>query len=407
MKKKILGTVLALNMALCSFAPAALADQQAANTQKSLSLQDAVNLALSTSQSYQQAVLAVEKAYDVRDNSSQSVQFMPSSSDGSDPTQLSDYYSFLQNDTSWNIARVQKQGQEDATTNSAVTAYIEVQRDQKKLEKAKADEENALKQLNVVQIMYTNGMKTQNDLLQAQSTYKSASDAVDAAEKTLTTAYQNLDLVLNMSQDQQPILTDAPVYAPLTLTTVDQAVGAAESHSSTVKVAQYDVSLAQVTKDLKSQLRNAASIDIQTAQLNADQAKNQLEQSVRALYNGIKSLEANYDAANHAVTAAQEAARVAQVNYNNGTITQAALVQAQTALSDAQASLYDLVCQHQEDVDQLMVLTGNTVVADSSTSTNTSAATNQSTSTTAASTDSSTSSSQSGTDQTTGSTTTN
>ena len=87
-------------------------------------------------------------------------------------------------------------------------------------------------------------------------------------------------------------------------------------------------------------------IEIEMAELSADEAEDELEKQLILLYHDIVSLEGGIKAAEQGISAAEEALEAAQLKVDIGMGTEGDLLQAEANLKSAKSTLVGLKASH-------------------------------------------------------------
>ncbi|MZP29528.1 TolC family protein [Heliobacterium undosum] len=325
--------------------PLPAATQQAADGVMMLTIDQAKALALQNSKDYQQAKLDVDRAWEVRDDSTTLLKFTPlNPADAANAAALN---RTLTSDLNWQVAKKTQGARQDTVEAQTIQRYLDVLNAQKKVNAAQKALEAAEWKLRAARAGKTVGTVSATSVVSAEANAAGAKATLVAAQEALKDAYVKFDILLGINVEQRPVLTEQPVFRPINVENLDYEVAKALVNSPSVFNAQYTV-------DIKKAVRMAASpfktgqIDINKAELDYSKAKETTDKTVRGLYYSLKQMEEQHEGLTEALRNAEESYRVAKVQYDVGLITRIELVSAESQLASAQRDLFDLICRHEQ-----------------------------------------------------------
>ncbi|BCJ87759.1 stalk domain-containing protein [Effusibacillus dendaii] len=313
----------------------------------------AVTMAMNSSYSLKNAAKDIERSKEVMDNVSDDVKWIPASGDNASAAKL--YSSFATSQTSYLMSKKSYEMAQDAIAYAVKQAYNGVFQAQEALNLAQIAYQNADQQNRITQAKFQQGMASTNDQLQAQNNFKNADTSLSAAKKAMDDAYQKLDKLLGLPVDARPSLVDVPQMTNSSID-ADVKVNQVINDSPNIWQAEQNVNLAQLRVDLytfndpSADPYKAKEIDVEKAKLSVGQLKDQLEKTVRSLYNAIKQEEDQYKGLQSKLQAAEDNLRVAKVKYDNGTGIQADVVAAQLAVEQIKQQMLSLAAQHDNNL---------------------------------------------------------
>jgi outer membrane protein TolC len=336
-------------MLMC-FIPAALAGETV--NDEGLTIEQAIEKALSYSKTLQQADLDIEKAEVQRDSLADTVKFIPLEASGSAEADQA-YTALVSADISWSMTKKTKDINEDKIALSAFSAYIDVLKAQENLQYYQEALSKAQTEWKVANIKYQQGLISSLEKSSADVQYLSAQKAVSSAEDQLTTAYQALNKLIGSRVDDRLILSQKPAYQQLVIDELEAAVNRAVDANPSIWLAGQNIDLAKLQLSLfdwtsgNSNSYRASEITIEKAELSAVEARSELRQAVRNIYYNILALEISYTMQEEAVKLAEDNLRVKTLMNSVGMATK---LDIQTAELDLQKARYDLdaiVYQHE------------------------------------------------------------
>jgi hypothetical protein len=339
------------------------ASSQNANGQISgtqlLTYQQALDMAMKNSISLKNAQANIDRSQEVRDNAADNLDYTPigAGSDSSDSAERSALLGLTSADTSLQNAKKQYDVTEDSIAYSVKKSYYEILQD---IEKKKLDDltlDNATTQLQLVTVKNQNGLASDYDLTQAQSAVDTAKAKQQSAQKTLDDANQKFDNLLGLSVDTHYNLEDQPTYEELGNIDLNAHIQSILATNPSIWLKEQQVKQAQMGVDLYtfnnsgSDPYKAKEIDVTTAKNSLDDAKNQLDQSLRTTYYSIKQSEDQYNILKSSLDTANQAMKIAQAKFDAGMAIKADLTSAQLNVEQLKQQLFDLTVQHELSVD--------------------------------------------------------
>ncbi len=332
-------------------APAATDNQQ----QQSLTIQQAITMAMASSNSLHAASSAVDQANNNLATTQQQnvpeLQFTPTGSTTADVEQASN--SLTQADLALAYQQSEYQASQDAVVYSVYQDYFNILQDEAALAAAQQALNLAVLQQRATVMNNQLGGASQYQVQQANQADVADEAALSQAEANLTTAYQQFDQLVGLTPDDQPVLTDQPSFAPLVVGSLDAEVSRVLADSPTVLNAQDAVVADKDGLNMVSYVtsENYSSADI----LNEDEnslanTENSVAQSERNMYGTIQTLESQQNSMQQDLATEQTNLQEIQVGYSIGNNDSLDLATAQSTLATAQQNLLNNNCQHQLDV---------------------------------------------------------
>lgn len=210
--------------------------------------------------------------------------------------------------------------------------------------------EQADRQFAVAQARYEAGLISRQELLQAELAHEQSVTALERAERQLADARRTLARLIGADEDAVFVLQDTFPFEPFDIA-LEDALEEALANRTEIKQAERNLAQARLRV---AQADNAytAPVVLRQAQMAARRAEIQLEQarlqvidSVRQGWWALKDAEKNVEAARKREAIAAEALAISQVRFDAGMISlidllrdQAAALQAKL---DATAAVWD------------------------------------------------------------------
>ena len=338
---------------LAGLFPASVWADESETARTELTLQAAVDKALSINKGIRQAKNDLERSAEVRDYLADRVDFIPSSSSASSGA-VKSYLSLTSAEISRSMAKRTLTVEEDKVVMSVYQAYNSILQGQ---EKVKVDE-LSLQNQQWLRYVASAGLRVGTidpvAMAKAETEYTAAKATLEADNKALDDAYQKLNQLLGLSAKERPVLVDIPEIVPMDVKDLEAEVNKKVTGSPSVWLSEQQVDLAKLTKRLydftntsNSEPYKAKEIDVEQKEISANDTKDQVAKLVRTIYYSATQLEEQYTGAKEAVRLAEENQRVTQVKYEVGMATKSDLLSAELALAQANQKLVDISTQHQ------------------------------------------------------------
>ncbi|MGB9805105.1 TolC family protein [Desulfofundulus sp.] len=347
-RSEFLALVLCVLLAL---APAAVAFGATGPAPAGLTLQQAVDMALSNSSTLRADALAIDRAKYDRDAAGLAVSFTPTGQ--TTPQAEAAFTKLMQADLAWQMAKKTYDADKDTVVMKVYQAYAAVLQAAAAVDAAQQALDSADWQHRAAVAGYRVGTLSRSQMVQADASTAGAKAQLEAAKKALDDAYQKFDQLVGLPAGVRPVLSDRPAYAPLNVDSLEAEVSRAVDASPYVWLAQRNIDLARIALDIYSygpaeaHTYKATELGVPIAEEQAASARDQMAQLVRSLYYGIRQLEENYAGLQQKVAVDEENLRVVQVKYRVGMATRVELAAAQAALAGDKRDLVNLLCQHQ------------------------------------------------------------
>lgn len=355
--RKIVMLMLGTLMLTTFWIPACWAGEPAA---PQLKLNEAITMAIKNSKSAQKAKLGIEKAEGKRDYIARQVTFAPMAGVSSIPAVDSAWYSLLSADLSWQMSKKSYGVEEDRLALNASQKYWNVQKAMLKVRSKELAVSKAELALRRTQAMVRLGMlpaelppstSPQVALSNAEAGLARAKSDLTAAQNELNSAYDALNQMVGLPAEGRPLLTDDIKFGPLVIDSLDAALQRVLDASPSIWQAEESVKMAKYAQESmwatgQYSPHTVRQAELEQAQLDAMSARDTVNLATRSLYYTVRNLEAGIQTAEKALAGAENALRVAKLQYELGMITKEGLVQSEVSLTEAKQSLLDLTTQH-------------------------------------------------------------
>ncbi len=349
MHKRVIIIMLAIFLAFSSIAPA-IADAGSGNETPGLTLEQAVNMALTHSKAIRQAAFDVNRSEEVRDELAKQLSYIPRGMTDYGTGQL--YTGLVTSDMYYRMAQKNLTMEEDKVVLAAYKAYTDVIKAGEELEYAQKSFNQAAWLQNVAYLSLQQGMASEYDKTAAEVQYKAAQNNLETTRQSLDNALLTLNQLIGLEPASRPILLDKPEYRALEPVIMSEKIAKTLNASPSVWMAEQAAKIAEIQLDLYDftypgqDPYEAKEVDANKAKLSAQDAKEQMSQFIRTLYNNLLIMEQNYAALQEAERLAREDLRIKQLKYELGMITKTEVQAAELSLQAKQNSLDALAFQH-------------------------------------------------------------
>lgn len=330
----------------------ALADTGADGVKpQGLTIEQAIDMALAHSKSIRQAAFDVDRSEEVRDELAQQMSYIPRGMTDYATGQL--YTGLVTSDMYYRMAQKNLTMEEDKVALAAYKAYTDVIKAGQDLEYAQKSFNQAAWMQNVAYLSLQQGMASDYDKTAAEVQYKAAQNNLGTARQTLDNAFLTLNQLIGLEPAGRVVLLDKPAYQALEPVLLEEKINKVLNASPSVWMAEQAAKIAETQLDLydftyqAQDPYEAKEVDVNKAKLSARDAKEQMSQFVRTLYNNLLIMEQGYASLQEAERLAQEELRIKQLKYELGMITKTEVQAAELALQVKQKSLDALVFQHE------------------------------------------------------------
>ncbi|MEW6172882.1 MAG: TolC family protein [Bacillota bacterium] len=328
--------------------PAAFAE----SAEKSLTLEQAIALALQKNTGVKKAESEIDRTEALRKQAADKVLFTPiMGGSGYDAETESNWNKLLSADLNWQMSKKTFESTKDSLVLNVYKSYWDVQTAQMKLDLQKKLNQQALIKLQDTRTGIRAGTVSPSDLVAVEAAWQQAQSNLVTTQNALDTAYTDFNQLLGLNPNERPQLTGTPVYEPLNVTDLDYEVEKAIGSSPRVWEAQQNVTKAEWSADMIYSSGDytpyeVRQISVYQAELSAVDARDSLEKTVRNLYYQIKNLEEDYSIAQKTLQTAQENLRVAKLKFDAGMSTNAEVVAAEIEVARDQESIEEMVRNH-------------------------------------------------------------
>lgn len=334
--------------------PAALAADK--NTElTNLTLEQAVNAALKYSPDLKGAGFDLETAEENRKNASDALKFIP----GNTPLNSgvnTVYSSYLSSEISVAAAQKDLAYKKKSVILDTYSKYASVV--QSKAQLASLEKSLALykRLLQITEAQAKLGMKTSNDVATAKTKVAQTESTISTTSETLEGAWKSLNLVMGVTEEKRYVL-DSPKWMEIKLNPLNVEISNALSASTDLWKANQAVALKEQLKYLSNDW-DISRIELDKAYTTAQSASDTLSNSANSMYWSLTAMDKSRQSKLLDIENAERDLKLASLKYKLGTGTQIDVQTADVALESAKNQLLVLESQQQVLAARFCVLTG-------------------------------------------------
>lgn len=352
MKKKIVAMILAVVFMIGLAVPVMATEAGSSNPSQTsgISLEQAVERALTNSLTLQSAELSIERAKEVRDKVATGVDYTPTDNHSGEAAAA--FEKLVSSDISYLMAKKTKSAAEDVLTYSVLSAYTNVLNALENYDYAQKSYNNSQLNLQVARLYYQLGISSTFDKDSAESLFKSAAVSLENAKLDLKSAYESLNKLMGLNADERPILSEKPAYSQLAIDNIDTEISRAVENNPDLWQKEQAVQQAKIKLNLldlstSSEPWEAVKLDVKKAQLTQADAKENVQQTVRSLYTSISLMEQNYISQQEVLKTAEDTLRVTKIKYDVGMATKVDIEAAELSVTAKRQAINKTIYSHE------------------------------------------------------------
>jgi outer membrane protein len=349
--KRVIILMLAALLSCAMIAPALAGDGEGTPPPQGLTIEQAINMALTHSKAIKQAAYDVERREEVRDELAQQMDYVPKGQTDYAIGQL--YTGLVTSDMAYRMAKKSLTMEEDKVILAAFKAYTDVIKAGQDLEYAQKSFNQAAWLQNVASLSFAQGMASEYDKTAAGVQYQAAKNSLDSSQKALDNAFLTLNQLIGKEAEARPVLLDKPAFQAVEPVVISEKIATVLNTSPSVWLAEQAARIAETQLDLydfsypNQDPYGAKEVDVSKAKLTAQDAREQMSQFVQTLYNNLLTMEQGYASLQEAEKLAREDLRIKKLKYEIGMATRTEVQAAELALQARQKSLDELAFQHE------------------------------------------------------------
>ena len=318
--------------------------------EKQLSIQQAYEMAIKNSRALRQADLTVDRAREVKDLRLQSVDYIPS---GPSPTLAASIWTAaVMADIQLQMAIKSKSVEEEKLYLSVVEKYNNLLKAEENLAYSRQSIQQARAQKRINELSLALGVMSDMQYKIGYHSFEASSLGVDTAQTTLDKAYTEFNNLLGLSITERPILTDRVSFAPLPVEELESVIHRTLDADPTIWMQEQTVSIEALQLDLYSYDNpardpyEAEKIDVDKANLSAQETRSQMKQMMRSLYSSMRQLEDTYKMKQQLAIIADQNLEMKKVMYEVGMVSKIDMTQAELDAAKAHLDLNEIAYQY-------------------------------------------------------------
>lgn len=316
----------------------------------SLTVEDALKLALANNTSLKAAALTLDAAslsndlaWDTATGTLEDSQVAGTDTYESDS--ISSMDSLYTSDYNLKSSKQTYSTKLKAAKYSVYNRYYDVVAALDDLEAARLASEQADENLKQTQLRFELGMDTRATVYSDMQKAASAKASYDVAQQDLDKAYIAMNEYIGLDTSARPTLIRELTYTPLDVADPEKAFESIVSNSPSVWLANQAVKLQKKLMG-DSDSEDLDDVNLEKADLNVTTTRDTMISTTRTLYYSALSLEESYNTAVETVKSANEALRVAKLMQEQGMSTKLSVLEAEITANSAQKSLDSISYQH-------------------------------------------------------------
>lgn len=332
--------------------PVAIAeDSVPLSGEKHLTLKQAYELAAKNSRSVRQAELAIDRAQEVKTFRMQSVNYVPS---GPTPTvSASTWTAAVMADIGWQMAVKSKSVEEDKLYLSVVEKYNNLLAAQENRAYSQKSFSQAQAQNRVNELSLALGLTSNMQYNIGHYSFKTSKADLENTQIALNKAYTEFNNLLGLSLSERPVLLDQPSLELAEVDNIESTIHRTLDADPTVWMKEQNADLERLQLDLYNYMDpardpyKAEQIDVDKAELSAQDTRSQMKQMMRTLYNSMQELEEAYKIKQQLANIADQNLKIKKAMFEVGMASQIDLNKAELEADKAQLDLNQIIYQYQ------------------------------------------------------------
>ena len=327
---------------------------------KQITLREAIKIAAKNSDKVKIQKEVADRAWDQRERAADNVTFIPTG--GYAPQAEAAYSGLLQADLNYHIQRKEIEDQTDQVVLGVYQKYLQI----KNLEKKHTALSKALEEMewnkNIARVQLSVGLMAAPTMIGVDAGLQQAQSGLASVQDELNKAHVELNNYLGLDPEEKVALTDPIPYEPLVVDDLNWDTEKAVSNSIDVWQALQAVTIERKDLSFLSKDYKVEGHDVEIAEMNVAQAKDELRKQVRLLYHDINTLEESVKAAEQGIQSAQESLRVKKIEHEIGLAGKGEVISAEKTFAEAEKGLAELRYNHAVAVANYRNLVGRSIM---------------------------------------------
>ena len=268
--------------------------------------------------------------------------------------------SLLNSTNSYQSTEISKKVTEEQVKYSTKQTYISIITTQRSIAVQEAALQIDQMNLTVARKKNSIGLLSDEDLKQQKLDYEKAEENLKNAKEQLELSYKALNVLMGVDTENRYSFEAPVTYETLNLdTSIETYINTKVSLAASVKTSQVDLKSAQDSYNIRGLNNSVETYSTQTLQNNVSSAslslsdqKNSVKESMRSLYNTIKTEESSIELSQKELEKLKETYSIAVKKYNLGTISQLELMQAKQDVTEKENSILSDMYTHMLNVEK-------------------------------------------------------
>jgi len=350
MRRALLCISLCFALLFSSIGMAAADDQAASGAE--LTLNEAISRALAKSEAVRKAELEVDRTKELREEANDELGYTPTFRSGAYmPSVEVAWNRLLMANLTWRMSKKSITTKHDEVALKTCKAYWDVQEAEEQVSVNKENLTKANVELRQARASYDVGIINKEALLGAETTLKQAESELSKAQNDLRDNYANFNELIGFRPEERPLLVERAEFYPVKVSNLQSAVQRAIERSPSIWMAENNVKIKEYTQDLtmatgEYRPYQVRKIEVDQAELEAMNAKDQMKLLARGLYYTVKNIEDGISSTEQALALSEEQLRITELKYTVGMVTRSDVLKAEVSVAQAKKGLYDLITQH-------------------------------------------------------------
>ncbi len=355
MSKRIVSVLLTVCLLLNVFLPAAFAE----DPENTLTLNDAIKMALDRNRDLKIQKLNTEKSEEELEDLEDNVEHLP---DGVYIPGVSPAFAaYLTQREADRIANKKYEAMKQQMVVDVKQAYYDVLTNIRAVELAEKANKIAEREYNIAKVKSSVGMMSEAELLAYKTKASKAKSDLVSAQKTLKESQTKLLDLIGLSGEFKYQLIDDVKFIEADFVSLNSVIAQALSQRYEVWAADRLAEVAERSAEYLDNY-NVGLIEADIKDLEAGNTKDAMKKQVETLYLTLTYLEEAYQTSEQNVNTLEEKLRITKLQKEVGLATDLQLQQAEQEYDTAVDAYKNLVYQHDVVKSQLEVLTGDDLV---------------------------------------------
>ena len=315
-----------------------------------LTLDSAVNQALAHSTDLVLSDYDIERNEEMRQAAADKVKYTPT--DGSSSGEAtSAFLGLVQSDLTLQMSKKTKTIKKDILVKSVYEKYTNVLIAKEKVTVAEKALAQADFQRLAARISFQLQKVSLNSKIEAEANYLTKEAALGESRANLEDSYLKLNNLIGLNPQDRPVLTDEPAFVPLIIDNLEAEVQRRLEIDPSLWLSDKDVEKAKLDLTLynwgSSQPYRTKVIDLDKAEINAGNDKDNASQAIYNTYKSICQSEEQYKIKQQDLQLSEQSLQVNQLKYRLGMVAKGVVLTAESQVASTRLALKSAAYQHE------------------------------------------------------------